>query len=161
MGSINARQLTQLDRMFAIPNAPCEVVTRVKDVDAVELARQILNPLCFEDGWTETVAALGDSTKHDIVKGDAAGEEGGASDFVHLIAKDDDDESSSDSAAAAQGGAQVDFNKLSAALDPLRPSDSLFAAEATMPGIAVLLLAAGVTLFVFPKLILGKRKIRH
>lgn len=155
VGSVNARQLGQLDRMFTIPNAPCEVVTRAKDVDAAELARQILNPLCFEDGWTETVAALGDASKRDLVKGHAAGEAGPPSDFTHLIAKDDDDESSSDSAAGSGAAAHVDFNNLSAVLEPLRPREPL-TADSEIPAIAALLLAAGVIF-----LILAKRKIRH
>jgi len=158
VGSIASPQLAQLDRMFAIPNAPCEVVTRVKNVDSAKLVRQILNPLCFEDGWTETVATLGESTKQAIVREDAEGEEGPASDFVHLIAKDDDDESSSDSSAAAQAGAQVDFNKLSAALDPLRPSGSFSSANAAIPAIAILLFAAGVIFLILFKF---KRKIGH
>ena len=47
---------------------PCRVAARAKGgSDLTYLVREILNPLCSEDGWLQTVAALDDATKQSIV----------------------------------------------------------------------------------------------
>jgi hypothetical protein len=126
VGALNAAQIESLDHVFAIPNAPCQIVTRVKGAENLgQLARQILNPLCSEDGWVQDVIALDRLTKQSIVHGTLGGVEAGSdADFAHLVVDDNDDEdkSSADAAAEAKGdGIEVDFNKLSQVIAGLRP----------------------------------------
>jgi hypothetical protein len=151
-GSLNSAQLAKLDSLFSISNAPCHVATRVKAAgDPQHLVAAILNPLCSEDSWAQVVRAFDDLTNTGIVHGEGPkiGAEPDA-DFKNLIVPDDDDESSADSAAAAAGsGREIDFNKLSQALERYRTSEAepaKLAAQAasgllTLAGLVLLLLA--------------------
>jgi hypothetical protein len=150
-GSLNRAQLTKLGQLLAIPNSPCGVATRVTaGGDPAHLVPAILNPLCSEESWTKVVTAFDDVAKQGIVQGEAPKiEDASDADFKSLIVPDDDDEASPASAAAADHGLQIDFNKLSQALEAYRPKEALqperLAAEA---GSGVLLLAGLVLLLV-------------
>jgi len=116
------------------------------DDDLGRLARQILNPRCSADGWLQAVIALDAATKQSIIQGksaDAADDDGDA-DFTQLIVDDDD----GDAEAAAQGdGIGVDFNKLSHAMDSLRPKRAVSWGAIAASVTSVLFLVAGTILF--------------
>jgi hypothetical protein len=149
--SLSAAQVQSLEPMFAIPNAPCQVVTRVvtheNSTDLALLVRQIVNPLCYQDGWVETVATLDARLKLSIVHSANAAAQGAEedSDLTHLIAEDDDE--ASDSGAEGGGadghGVDIDFNKLSAATEPFRSAEASWSIETAASG---LLLIAGLLL---------------
>jgi hypothetical protein len=124
-GAISAANIDSIAHLFTIPNAPCEVAARVGGEENLSrLVSQILNPLCSEHGWTESVVALDGLMKQSIVHGQnvygktaAASDDDDDADFKQLVVDDDDGESSADAAAAAQAdGIEVDFNKLSQAI---------------------------------------------
>jgi hypothetical protein len=149
-GSLSAAQIESLAYIFVIPNAPCEIATLANGEENLgPLVRQILNPLCSERGWTESVVALDGLTKQSIVHGqNVYGKTAGASgndteaDFEHLIVDDDDGEAS---AKAAQG-IEVDFNKLSQVLATLRPREAISFWAVAAPVLSALLLLAGLLL---------------
>ena len=152
-GSLSRAQLTNLASLFSISNAPCQVATRISaGGDPAHLIPAILNPLCSEESWTKVVTAFDEVTNQGIVSGEGPGiEDASDADFKNLIVPDDDDESSADSAAAAAGSKmEIDFNKLSQALEPYRTRESIpperLAAEvgsglALLAGLILLLLA--------------------
>jgi hypothetical protein len=146
-GAVSAAQVESLAHIFEIPNAPCQIVTRVPgDEDLGRLARQTLNPRCSVDGWLQVVIALDGATKQSIVhgkSGDAADDDADA-DFRQLMVEDDD----GDSAADAQGdGIDVDFNKLSQVLAGLRPEQAVSLGAIAASVTSILLLVAGTILF--------------
>ncbi len=142
-GSLNRAQLTKLAQLFAISSAPCGVAARVTaGGDPAHLVPAILNPLCSEESWTQVVTAFDDVTKQGIVHGEGPKtDDASDADFKNLIVPDDDDEASPASTAAADHGLQIDFNKLSQALEAYRPKEALqperLAAE-VLPGILLL-----------------------
>jgi hypothetical protein len=149
-GSLSAAELGNLDRLFAIPDAPCQAAARAEAKgDLTHLVREILNPLCSEDGWTQAVAALGDATKQSIFhQADSAIADDSDADFKSLVVADDDDESSAATAAAADtGGSNVDFNKLSQVLEGLRPKQPIpFTRLAAQVASGILFLAGAILL---------------
>jgi hypothetical protein len=153
VGSLSAAQVENLAPIFAIPNAPCQVATRVEGNENLgRLVRQILNPLCSEDGWMQNVVALDGLTKQSIVHGTSANASDGDTDpdFAHLIVADDDDESSPAANSASQGnGIEVDFNKLSQVLAPLRPMMPIPLRDLVAPVASALLLLISAVLFFF------------
>ena len=144
-GSLTDAQLGEIQGLFAIPDAPCEVATRVKAGDPSHFVRQILNPLCSEDSWTQVVVAFDTAMKESIVhQGSAAPQISSDADFTQLVVADDDD--SAGTAAAGDNRIEIDFNKLSDALDRLRPAEAGSASRATVEALSGAFLLAGVTL---------------
>lgn len=123
-GSLSAAQLGEIQSLFAVPDAPCQVVTRVTEGGPGRFVPEILNPLCSEDSWTQVVSAFDDATKESIVHPGAQVEDSGDADFKQLVVADDDDEASAASAAAAADRTVIDFNRLSSVLDRFRPAQS-------------------------------------
>ncbi len=155
-GSLKETDLAQVGRLFAIPNAPCQVATLARDAGPAQAVPQILNPLCSETSWALVVAAFDGKVKRGIVhqgkKGDYDDDEATA-DFKHLVVADDDDESSADAVKDSEGpGIVIDFNKLSDALDGLRPPEPILWLSLLGRIVSLaLVLAGGVLLY------LGKR----
>jgi hypothetical protein len=146
VGSLSAAEAQSLKPIFAIPNAPCQIVARVNSTDLAPLVRQIVNPVCYQDGWVETVATLDARLKLSIVHSASATAEGAEedSDLTHLIAEDDDEASGT---GADGEGTEIDFNKLSAAIDPFRPAEASLsietAASSLLPMAGLLLVFLG------------------
>lgn len=151
-GSLDGAQIGKLDGVFAVPDAPCQVVTRVKaGGDPSRLVRQIQNPLCSEDSWTQVVRAFDDATKGSIVHGEnSAATDASDADFSQMVVADDDDESSASSAAAAPDtGIDVDFNKLSEGLDGFRAKEPIDASMLAARGVSGVFSLAGLILLLF------------
>jgi hypothetical protein len=126
--SLTDRDMAALGRLFTIPNAPCQVAALAKHESPSRLVPQILNPLCGENSWALVVGAFDNEVKRGIVhKNEKYDDDDEAiADFKTLVVADDDDESSAESVKDSEGpGIEIDFNKLSDALDSLRPREPI------------------------------------
>ena len=85
--------------------------------DRAALAAQILNPRCSESEWNTLVLAFARVTSQQVA---SEGPESGPS-LEELAGVDNDD----GAAAPPDGGVAVDFDKLSAALDPFRTGSQI------------------------------------
>jgi hypothetical protein len=94
-----------------------------------ELVRQILNPLCAEDGWMQVVAALDRATKQSILSGTAAAGDESDADLEQLVVADDDGEPTAGEETPGATGVELDFNKLSEVVAALRPAEPLRLSE--------------------------------
>jgi hypothetical protein len=153
-GSLDRAQVDKLDKMFSIPEAPCQVVTRVKveERDPAFLTPAILNPLCSQDSWVRVVAAFDDITNQGIVHGELPKmDDTGDGDFKNLIAPDDDDEPSASSAATPDNALEIDFNKLSQALEPYRKKEAVQPEKLAVEGGSAGLLLAGLVLLLLSR----------
>jgi hypothetical protein len=153
-GSLDRAQVDKLDKMFSIPEAPCQVVTRVKveERDPAFLTPAILNPLCSQDSWVRVVAAFDDITNQGIVHGELPKmDDTGDGDFKNLIAPDDDDEPSASSAATTDNALEIDFNKLSQALEPYRKKEAVQPEKLAVEGGSAGLLLAGLVLLLLSR----------
>jgi hypothetical protein len=148
-GSLDRGQIDKLDKLFSIPEAPCQAVTRAKveGNNPAHLIPAILNPLCSQDSWAQVVAAFDDLTNQGIVHGEIPKLDDNDGDFKNLIVPDDDDEPSATSVAAtAETGLEIDFNKLSQALEPYRTKEAVQPKRLAAEGGSVVLVLAGLVL---------------
>lgn len=142
-GSLSEAQLRGLQNLFAIPEAPCQVATRVK-TGPRQLAPEILNPLCSEDSWVQVVSAFDDAVKGSIVRAGTQPTDSTDADFTQLVVADDDDEATPAAAPIADTRTEVDFNKLSDAMDAFRPGKSGDTFRLAVEGFSSSLLVAGL-----------------
>jgi hypothetical protein len=91
-------------------------------------------------------------TKQSIIHEANAGakDDDSDADFNQLVVADDDDESSPAADVAAQGnGMEMDFNKLSRAMEGLRPKEAISFGPAVATGTSIFFMLAGMALFLF------------
>jgi hypothetical protein len=145
-GSFTADEIGNLAPLFLIPNAPCQIAALARGGAVLPLlVRQISNPWCSEEGWDKTVAAFDGLVRRGIVHRAAAPPVAALDDdFVQLVEDDDDGEEASAAltAIADSNVFQVDFNKLSDALDASRQFEGVSHGLAAVGGILLCLAGA-------------------
>lgn len=127
LAELPAHNLTQSDlarysKVLGFPGVSCGVALRTApDIRRSAIADQLLNPACSAESWTSLAAALGNLEHQPIVTVSGSADQSFKDYFHRLVVADDEDD---DSEQVASGGQwrDVNFEKLSQALDPLRPA---------------------------------------